>query len=62
MILLINKKLCDSELVESVKQDSSLLSFHKGKIYLLVQPTIASELILKVTPGTSLALLYEDLG
>ena len=49
--------MCESEPNESVKQDSSLLSFHKGKVYLLADPTIASELILKVAPWTSLALL-----
>ena len=43
MILLLKKKVCESELDEIVKQDSSLLPFHKGKVYLLAWPSIASE-------------------
>ena len=50
--------MCETELNESVKQDSLLLFFHKGKVYLLAGPTIASEFAVNVRPGTSLALLY----
>ena len=48
MILLLKKKVCESELDEIIKQDSSLLPFHKGKVYFFAGAMIASESISKV--------------
>ena len=49
--------MCETELDQIVKQDNSLQSFHRGKVYLLVGPTIASKFVVNVRPGTSLVLL-----
>ena len=50
--------MCETELDQIVKQDNSLQSFHRGKVYLLAGPTIASKFAVNVRPGTSLVLLY----
>ena len=49
--------MCETEIDQIVKQDSSLQSFHRGKVYLLAGPTIASKFAVNVRPGTSLVLL-----